>query len=45
MDWEVSDRLHVKGYIGNPKGKTKSVVLTEEGAKRSEELFEKYFGK
>jgi hypothetical protein len=45
MDWEVSDRLHEKGYIGNPKGKTKSVVLTEAGAKRSEELFEKYFGK
>jgi len=45
MDWEVSDRLHEKGCIGNPKSKTKSVVLTEEGAKRSEELFEKYFGK
>ena len=45
MDWEISDRLHEKGYIGNPKGKTKSVVLTEAGAKRSEELFEKYFGK
>jgi hypothetical protein len=45
MDWEVSDRLHEKGYIGNPKGKTKSVVLTEEGARKSAELFEKYFGK
>ena len=45
MDWEVSDRLHEKGYIGNPKGKTKSVVLTEEGVERSEKLFEKYFGK
>ena len=45
MAWDISDRLHEKGYIGNPKGKTKSVLLTEEGAKRSEELFEKYFGK
>ncbi len=45
MSWEVSDRLHVKGYIGNPKGKTKSVLLTENGAIRSKELFEKYFGK
>jgi len=44
MDWDISDRLHEKGYIGNPKGKTKSVVLTEEGAKRSRALFEKYFG-
>jgi hypothetical protein len=45
MARDISDRLHEKGYIGNPKGKTKSVVLTDEGAKRSEELFEKYFGK
>lgn len=45
MDWDVSDRLHEKGYIANPKGKTKSVVLTEEGAKRSRELFEKHFAK
>ena len=44
MDWDISDRLHEKGYIGNPRGKTKSVVLTEEGAKRSRALFEKYFG-
>jgi len=44
MDWDISDRLHEKGYIGHPKGKTKSVVLTEEGAKRSRALFEKYFG-
>lgn len=45
MDWDVSDRLHEKGYIANPRGKTKSVVLTGEGAKRSRELFEKYFSK
>jgi hypothetical protein len=45
MDWDVSDRLHEKGYIANPRGKTKSVVLTEEGAKRSRERFEKYFNK
>jgi hypothetical protein len=45
MDWDVSDRLHEKGYIANPRGKTKSVVLTEEGAKRSRELFERYFNK
>ena len=45
MDWDVSDRLHEKGYIANPRGKTKSVVLTEEGARRSKELFETYFAK
>lgn len=45
MDWDVSDRLHEKGYIANPRGKTKSVILTEEGAKRSRELFETHFAK
>ena len=43
-DWDVLDRLHLKGYISDPKRKAKSVVVTEEGAKRSRELFEKYFG-
>jgi hypothetical protein len=45
LDWDVLDRLHQKGYIGNPKGKAKSVLFTEEGARRSEELFERLFGK
>jgi len=44
MDWEVLGRLHEKGYIGNPKSKAKSVVFSEEGFKRCEQLFEKYFG-
>jgi hypothetical protein len=44
MDWEVLGRLHEKGYIGNPKSKEKSVVFSEEGFKRSEQLFEKHFG-
>lgn len=45
MDWDVMDRLYEKGYIWDPKNKAKSVALTEEGAKLSEELFFKYFGK
>ncbi len=44
MAWEVLDRLFEKGYIDNPKGKAKSVGLTEAGEKLSEELFSKYFG-
>jgi hypothetical protein len=44
MDWDALDRLHEKGYIGNPKNKAKSVTLSEEGAKLSEELFKKHFG-
>jgi hypothetical protein len=45
MAWEVLDRLYEKGYIGDPKGKAKSVFLTEAGAKLSRELFIKNFGK
>jgi hypothetical protein len=41
--WEVMSRLYEKGYISNPKGKAKSIMLTEEGAKLSEELFLKHF--
>ena len=44
LDWDVLDRLHEKGYISNPKSKAKSVGLSEEAAKKSEELFKKHFG-
>lgn len=42
--WEALDRLHDQGYISSPVGKAKSVFVTEEGAKRAHELFEKHFG-
>jgi hypothetical protein len=42
-DWEVLDRLHAKGFIGNPKSKSRSVELTEDGRRRSEEFFRKHF--
>ena len=41
--WEVLDRLHAKGWISDPKSKEKSVVLTKEGAERSEALFAQMF--
>ena len=44
MDWEAMNRLHEKGYIGNPKSKAKSVRLTQEGSQLSEDLFKKHFG-
>ena len=37
------ERLHAKGFISDPKSKAKSVVLSEEGLKRSKELFAKHF--
>jgi len=42
-DWGALGRLHEAGLISDPIGKAKSVVLTEEGEKRSRELFEKHF--
>jgi hypothetical protein len=44
-DWEVLERLHNKGLIANPRSKAKSLVLTDEGAARSRELFERLFGR
>ena len=45
IDWEVMDRLYEKGYILDPKNKAKSVSVTKEGEKKSEELFTKLFSK
>ena len=45
FDWETMNRLYEKGFIGNPVGKAKSVVVTPEGCKRARELFEEYFVK
>ena len=45
MDWDALNRLHEKGYIANPVSKSKSVIVTESGFKKSEELFSKLFGK
>ncbi len=42
-DCGALDRLREKGYISAPKSKAKSVVMTEEGAKRAQELIEKHF--
>jgi hypothetical protein len=44
FDFEVMNRLHEKGYIFDPRGKSKSVGLTQEGLARSKELFEGLFG-
>jgi hypothetical protein len=38
-DWDALDRLCGKGLISEPKSKSKSVVLSEDGARRAEELF------
>jgi len=44
FDWSAMDRLYDKGYINDPKSKSRSVALTGRGAAKSRELFEKHFG-
>jgi hypothetical protein len=44
-DWDALNRLHERGWISNPVSKAKSVVLTEEGERRSREFFETHFRK
>ena len=43
FDWDTMNRLHDKGLITNPASKAKSVGMTEEGCKKSEMLFNKFF--
>jgi hypothetical protein len=43
FDWATMERLHTKGFISDPVGKAKSVVLTDEGLRQSEALFRKLF--
>jgi len=45
FDWNSMNRLHEKGFIGDPIGKTKSVVLTERGLAEAERLFRALFTK
>ena len=44
FDWDAMGRLHDKGYISDPVGKTKSVMFTEEGLRESERLLTALFG-
>ena len=45
IDWDVMDRLHQRGLISPPANQAKSVVLTEEGLRLSEQLARKLFAK
>lgn len=44
FDMNTIDRLYEKGWIKDPKSKAMSLYLTEDGFKKSQELFRKYFG-
>ena len=43
FDWDATDRLYRKGMIDDPANRAKSVVLTDEGLKRSDALFRELF--
>ncbi len=43
FDWESMHRLHEKGFISDPRGKTKSVVFTEDGLLEARRLLEELF--
>ncbi len=45
FDWETMNRLHEKGCISDPRGRAKSVVLSEDGFRKAEELFHRFFGR
>lgn len=42
FDWDVMARLHEKGFISDPHGKTKSVVFTERGLAEADAYWEIY---
>ncbi len=43
IDWDITDRLHEKGMIADPRNKTKSLALTPEGLERAERMFRDLF--
>lgn len=43
FDWEALNRLHARGFIGDPVNKTKSVIFSEEGLREAERLFRQHF--
>lgn len=45
IDFDVMNRLHEKGLIHNPVGKTKSVCFTPEGLAEAKRQLQKHFAK
>lgn len=43
FDWGAMSRLHAKGLIGNPVGRSKSVPMTELGLEKSQALLRAFF--
>ena len=43
FDWDILNLLHEKGWISDPRGKAKSVMLSEESEQLAERFFKQYF--
>lgn len=43
FDAQTLERLHQKGWIGDPAHKSLSIEVTDQGLKMAEEFFKKYF--
>ena len=41
--WHLTDRLHEKGYISDPKNKAKSLRLTPEGQAHAQRILRERF--
>jgi hypothetical protein len=44
-DWGILNRMHQRGWISDPVSKAKSVSVSEDAHRLSQELFAKHFGK
>ena len=45
IDWHITNRLHDKGLIEDPRHKAKSLTLTQEGLERAREILAREFSK
>jgi len=45
IDWDVMALLHERGWIHDPQGKAKSVVVTEEGMEYAKQFLKQHFSK
>ena len=45
LDWDVLDLLYRRGWIEDPVGKARSVVLTEAGERLAPDLLARHFAK
>ena len=45
MDWDLTGLLHEKGWISDPVGKQKSVVMYDDAVELAEQFLKKHFGK